>query len=147
MLRHFARNAMLGIVLGIVLAACSPTVRADAAADDMADIRSVVEGQAAAISQGDAARAFARASPDIQARFKTPGAFMRMVEVGYAQLIRPQSFHILAVEADGDRAAVRAEVVARDGRIFQALYPLIRQPDGQWRIDGCYLKPAPGRAL
>jgi len=33
-----------------------------------------------------------------------------------------------------------------DGRAWIALYPMQRQPDGAWRINGCQLGRLPARA-
>jgi hypothetical protein len=67
--------------------------------------------------------------------------FLRMVESGYSALINPNVFRIDDVELHGDQAAARAHLVANDGRVFKAVYPLKKQPSGEWRIDGCYLEP------
>jgi len=130
-----------------LLAAVSLGWAGPAAADADADIRAVIVDQVDAISAGDGARAFGYASPGVQDRFGSSETFMFMVEQGYGALVRPRAFEVEEVRQDGDRAAARARVVARDGRLYQAFYPLRRQPDGRWRIEGCQLKEAPGRAL
>lgn len=127
------------------LAFAVPSHAADVASD--AQVRAVVQDQIDALAAGDADRAFSHASPKVQSMFKTPGAFMSMVRNGYGALISPQSFKIDEVLTDGDKAAVRAQVIDREGRPFQAVYPLERQEDGRWRIDGCYLEAATGQSL
>ncbi len=117
-----------------------------ARADDAADIRAVIESQTAALSAGDAKRAFGYATPNIQSRFGSSAVFMHMVEQGYSALIRPTVFEVEDVETRGDRAAARAFLVAGDGRVYRAVYPLARQPNGEWRIDGCFLTPAEDKA-
>ena len=131
----------------VLLAFVSLGWSAPAAADAEADIRAVIIDQVDAISAGDGARAFGHASPGVQDRFGSSEMFMFMVEQGYHPLIRPRAFEVEEVLRDGDRAAARARVVARDGRLYQAFYPLRRQADGRWRIEGCQLKEAPGKAL
>ena len=139
MVRRFALLAMLAIAAS----ALGTPARADAAAE----IRAVIQDQLDAFAVGDAPRAFSHASPDIQARFGSSAVFMTMVEAGYAALIRPREFEIEDVRADGDVAAARARLISADGRVYQAIYPLRRLPDGAWRIDGCQLEQAPGRSL
>jgi len=134
---------LLSLLAAFVFA--TPSHAADPAID--AQVRAVVQDQIDALAIGDADRAFSHASPKVQSIFGASDAFMAMVQNGYSALIRPQSFTIDEVLAEGDKAAVRAQVIDRDGRPFQAVYPLERQPDGRWRIDGCYLEPASGQSL
>ncbi|MEQ9126464.1 MAG: DUF4864 domain-containing protein [Alphaproteobacteria bacterium] len=134
-------------LLILIVAAASFGWTAPAAADADADIRAVIVDQIDAISAGDGARAFGLASPGVQDRFGSAEGFMFMVEQGFGPLVRPRAFEVEEVRRDGDRAAARARVVARDGRLYLAFYPLSRQPDGRWRIDGCQLKETPGQAL
>lgn len=123
----------------------APSQAADVASE--AAVRAVVQDQVDALAAGDADRAFSHASPKIQSMFKTPDAFMSMVRDGYGALIGPRSFTIDEVLTDGDKAAVRAQIIDREGRPFQAMYPLERQEDGHWRIDGCFLEAANGQSL
>jgi len=126
-----------------LLLAAAGSARADA----VSDIKAVIEDQIAAFAAGDAHRAFAHASPGIQAQMGSSATFMLMVESGYSALIGPKAFEILDVVEDGDTAAAHARVIAADGRAYEALYPLKRQANGQWRIDGCHLRPARGQSL
>lgn len=135
--------AVIAIFLGS-LAAAAPVIAAD---DAETTVRAVVQDQIDAFADGDANRAFSHASPKIRGVFQTPDAFMTMVERGYSALIKPKSFAINDVLLDGDKAAVRADLIARDGTPYEAIYPLERQPDGAWRIDGCFLEPAGGQSL
>ena len=142
MVRRFVVIGLSAMIFGASLLAWSA-----ARADAPSEIRAVINDQVAALSEGDARRAFSHATPNIQSRFGSSEYFMAMVENGYSALIRPKSFEIEDVKTEGDKAAARAYVVAADGRAFYAVYPLARQPDGQWRIDGCFLEAAPGRSL
>lgn len=137
------RKGLLALALAVAVWSQPAIAEQDAAAS----IRAVIEDQVAAFADGDAQRAFGHATPDIQARFGSSAVFMSMVETGYAALIRPTKFQIQEIEARGDEAAARALVIARDGRAYQAIYPMKRQADGGWRIDGCHLTPAEGRSL
>lgn len=143
MMRLSIGACVAGLMLALV--AGFPAAHADGA-DELA-ISAIVEDQVKALGEGDAKRAFSYATPDIQSRFGSSETFLRMVKQSYAALIRPAAFEIEDVRTDGASGAVRATVTARDGQRFDALYPVKRQPDGKWRIDGCYLQPAKGRAL
>ena len=136
------RVLSLAIALALTLGLGQP-----AAADgDDAQIKAAILDQIDAIGAGDAHRAFGHATPNIQTRFGSSTVFMNMVQNGYNVLIRPKSFEIVEVLTTGDKAAARARLVARNGQIYRALYPMERQADGAWRIDGCYLERAEGRA-
>ncbi len=112
-----------------------------------AAVRAVVEAQVAALAAGDAEEAFSYATPDIQKRFGSAENFLAMVRLSYSALIKAEVFEVEAVEAQGQHGAVRAHVVGKGGKAFKAIYPLLRQPDGTWRIDGCYLQTTDGQSL
>ena len=138
------RSALLFIA---ALAACTfmmSLARADSAE---AAVRAIVEAQVAALAAGDAEEAFSYATPDIQKRFGSAENFLAMVRLSYSALIKAEVFEVEAVEAQGQHGAVRAHVVGKDGKAFKAIYPLLRQPDGTWRIDGCYLQTTDGQSL
>ena len=118
-----------------------------ARADDQTDIRTVITSQTRALSAGDASTAFSYATPNIQDRFVSPEIFMAMVKTGYSALIGPQKFEVTEIETSGDQAVARARVVTSESKVFIAIYPLIRQPDGSWKIDGCFMQPMEGKAL
>ena len=70
---------------------------------------------------------------------------MRMVRQGYKPVHRPQSFRFGEAALDPlGRQAQRVTLVGPDGRTYEALYSMERQPDGSWRIDGCTLLEIPG---
>jgi ketosteroid isomerase-like protein len=138
------RRALLFIA---ALAACTfmmSLARADSAE---AAVRAIVEAQVAALAAGDAEEAFSYATPDIQKRFGSAENFLAMVRLSYSALIKAEVFEVEAAEAQGQHGAVRAHVVGKDGKAFKAIYPLLRQPDGAWRIDGCYLQTTDGQSL
>ncbi|MGZ0189456.1 MAG: DUF4864 domain-containing protein [Alphaproteobacteria bacterium] len=141
------RRVVLMVLAALTVSMSLVGASSSALADDATDIRTIIEDQTAAISAGDGQRAFGYATPMIQARMGSPEAFLRMVESGYSALIDPSVFRIDDVELLGDQAAARAHVVAKDGRVFKAVYPLKKQPSGEWRIDGCYLEPLSDRAV
>ncbi len=104
-----------------------------------AEIRAVIEAQMAAFQRDDAEAAFAFAAPDIQARFVSPANFMRMVREGYRPVYRPREVVFGEIFTLGGKPVQRVRVVGPDGNVVIADYVMVRQPDGSWRIDGCYL--------
>ena len=112
---------------------------------DRVRIERVIRDQMTAFRSDDAAAAFAHAAPSIQTLFGTPETFLAMVRRGYAPVYRPRSveFRELA-EAEG-ALVQRVLVVGPDGVPEVALYVMERQPDGSWRIAGCFLARADDR--
>ncbi len=133
----------LGFLLLVILFA--PQASAGEISDgDRQAIRAVIEDQLGAFQRDDAAGAFAHASPSIQRQFQNPTIFMEMVRIGYPPVYRPRHVEFRdIVDVDGVPTQ-RVLLVAPDGTPVIALYPMERQADGTWRIDGCFLVRADG---
>ncbi len=111
---------------------------------DRTAIRSVIEHQLQAFQNNDATGAFAFASPGIQMQFQSPENFMQMVETAYPAVYRPRS--VLFENLTKMRGILTQPVLLLDpeGVLMRALYLMEKQPDGTWRINGCYLIPVEG---
>lgn len=116
-----------------------PTAKAEIAAADRATARTLIEGQLDAFRRGDGAGAFGFASPHIRALFSTADRFMAMVRDGYPALVDPQSVIFGELVEDPNGFVQTVYVTGRDGKSYLALYSLVRQDDGSWRIDGCVM--------
>ena len=127
--------AML-VIAGCLLVAAADAVRASEPADAM---RTIILQQMDAFKRDDGAGAFAYASPEIRAMFGTPEHFMQMVRRGYPQVYRPREVTFRERVVFQGKPALVVHIVGQDGSAVLALYPMQRQPDGSWRIDGCYL--------
>jgi hypothetical protein len=116
-------------------------------ATDHAAIHTVIERQLEAFRHDDAAGAFALASPAIQAKFGTPEQFMTMVQTAYPPVYRPH--HVAFKELRLVEGVPTQEVllIGPDGVPVLAHYMLQKQPDGAWKIDGCYLMSFKGERL
>jgi hypothetical protein len=138
---------MLAIL--VLLFLTLPTVAQQQAltADDHSAIHTVIERQLEAFRNDDAARAFAFASPAIQAKFGTPEQFMSMVQTAYPPVYRPR--HVAFKELRLVEGVPTQEVllIGPDGVPVMARYLLQKQPDGAWKIDGCYLLLFKGEQL
>lgn len=139
-LRHFVA---VSIFLAAFLTVAAPAPRAAAeSAADAAAIEQTIRSQIAAIQQDDWAKAFTYASPMIQGIFETPENFSRMVRGGYPMVWRPRSFRAGDL-TDGDRGIVQVMFFEdQDGRLFIADY-FMKLVDGEWRINGVQIRPAP----
>jgi hypothetical protein len=111
---------------------------------DAVATQQVIEDQISAFKAGDGARAYSHASPSIKQVFTTVDRFMQMVQTGYMPLYSPESYVF------GRNALisgqVHQEVIVTDpqGKQWQAVYTLVRQPDGSWKINGVKLNPYQG---
>lgn len=126
---------LLAVVAGVPAAA--QTGEADAPA-----IRRVIESQMAAFRRDDGPGAYAFASPTIQQKFGNADIFMEMVRTGYAAVYRPRAVEFRALRTENGRLLQDVFVIGPDGSPALAIYEMQRQPDGSWRINGCWLTRA-----
>jgi len=116
------------------------------AAADREAIRQVIVQQLDAFQRDDEVEAFSYAAPSIQAQFKTPAEFMRMVRSAYEAVYRPRSTEFLEVFVTDGQVVQPLQVVAPDASVLVAFYLMERQQDGRWRISGCVLGRPQGRS-
>lgn len=112
---------------------------ADAAwADPTTDAQSVITRQIEAFLNDDADTAYGFASPSIQGLFPDKERFFAMVRKSYQPVYRPGNYAFGRSRVVGDGAAVFQEVLVqgKDGQDWSAVYELLRQPDGSYRING-----------
>ncbi len=114
---------------------------------DRGSIRQVIERQLAAFRRDDGPEAFSYASPNVRRQFGTPQNFMRMVQTGYAPVYRPRMVEFRGLEMVGDVPAQKVFFVGPDGVPVMAIYPMQKQPNGDWKIDGCMLVGVAGKAI
>jgi hypothetical protein len=111
---------------------------------DRAAAQSTIEQQLQAFLADDAATAYSFAAPGIKAMFPTQDVFMEMVRRGYAPVYRPQSYSFGELEETAAGLQQVVDIIDSAGVQWTALYTLARQPDGSWKITGCYLIRKPG---
>ena len=112
---------------------------------DRADFQRIISEQIEAFRADDSARAYSYAAPSIHRIFPNADIFMQMVKQGYQPVYRPRRFSFGAVGIDPfGRPSQRVAIVGPDGKTYEAVYSMERQPDGTWRIIGCTLLEAPG---
>ena len=130
----------LRIVLSLLcLAAPVMSQAQELTAADRLGIQTVIEQQLQAFRQDDAAAAFAFASPSIQAKFGTPAVFLRMVQTAYQPVYRPRHVTFKELQLKDGVLTQAVFLVGPDGVPVMAVYLMQKQPDGAWKIDGCYL--------
>ncbi|WP_374372161.1 DUF4864 domain-containing protein [Dongia sp.] len=117
----------------------SSGLRADSS--DQAAAHEIIRAQMQAFQTDDANVAFAFASPELQTKFGSPAVFMDMVKSGYAPVYRPRAVEFRDWVDSPGGPEQQVFVIGPDGRGYIAHYMMERQPDGSWRISGCYLEP------
>lgn len=127
--------ALLGALLALALPA-----EAQVSEPDRSAIRDVIERQIEAFRRDDGAAAFGYASPNIQGMFGSPDTFMDMVRQGYRPVYRPRAVEFREIVTLQGMPTQKVHVIGPDGRPVTALYPMSRQADGSWRIEGCILQ-------
>jgi hypothetical protein len=147
---------MMRVILALYLLGCpamamaaSPEPAAQVApvgtpygAEDRARIQDVISRQLEAFRHDDGDAAFGFASPGIRQLFGNADNFMAMVRQGYPQVHRAREAEFRELVEMNGQPAQRVVLIGPDGQVVVALYPMERQPDGSWRIDGCLLVKA-----
>ncbi len=131
----------------IFLCLYSPLLWSSAAvpAEPLDTVQSIIESQIAAFLDDDAATAYAFASPAIREKFATEDAFFDMVRKSYAPVYRAGNFAFGRSKIVGDMVVQEVLISGPDGKDWTALYQLLRQPDGSYRINGVHIvRAAPG---
>ena len=109
------------------------------------EFQRIITAQISAFRADDGPAAYSFAAPVVRKIFPTPEIFMSMVKQGYSPVYRPQSFNFTEALIDPlGRPAQKMLVVGPDGKTYEALYSMEKQPDGTWRISGCILLEIPG---
>lgn len=105
--------------------------------------RHIIEQQIQAFLKDDAAAAYAFAAPAIQARYPDKDAFFAMVKKSYQPVYKPGNYAFGRTKTVGDGGMILHELLieGRDGKDWKAVYQLLRQPDGSYRIGGVLIAP------
>jgi hypothetical protein len=110
--------------------------------DDRAESRAVIEHQIDAFRRDDGAAAFAFASPELHAIFKSPEHFMAMVRNSYAPVYRPRNYSFSGIAETLEGLTDTLTLEDAQGQAWTAIYTLEKQPDGSWKITSCHLERA-----
>jgi hypothetical protein len=128
-------------VIAAMFLSGAPMAQADEAVGptDAAAIQRVIQSQMDAFKIDDWTAAFAYAAPSIREKFQSAQIFSQMVTQAYQPVYRPKGVEFRAVKASEFGPTQEVFVVGPDGLSYLAYYTMERQPDGTWRISGCYL--------
>lgn len=107
--------------------------------EDARAVREVIEAQLDAFQKDDAERAFALATPGIRETFGSADSFLAMVKRAYAVVYRPKSVQFAEPLLIEGQLIQRVMMTDAEGRLWMAMYPMQKQPDGTWRTNGCQI--------
>jgi Domain of unknown function (DUF4864) len=122
---------------------CTATAFADEASDKIL-FQDIISNQVAAFNNDDGTKAYSFAAPLVKKYFPTKEIFIAMVKQGYPQVYRAKSLDFGEVFQDNfGRATQRVTLVGPDGKRYEALYAMEKQPDGIWKIAACTVLEIP----
>ncbi len=136
----FLRTLFLALALAPLAAPAQDAV----SPEDAKAVRAVIEAQLDAFQRDDAARAFALATPGIRKTFRTAENFLEMVRASYAVVYRPKDVIFETARIIEGQLVQPVRLTDAEGRGWIAIYPMQRQPDGNWRTNGCQLSRLSG---
>ena len=110
-------------------------------------IQGVISAQRAALIAGDGKKAFAYASPGIQALFGDAITFMMMVHAGYAVLLTARYVEFLEGAVIDGTIIQPLRLIDADNTVRVALYSMEKQNNGTWRVSGCRIAPSNVQAI
>ncbi len=139
--------ARLLSMLSVVTVFAAVPAGAQTSDADQAAIRQVIQSQISAFQKDDGPTAYGYASPTIQEKFVNPDIFLQMVKTGYAAVYHPREVEFRELKVESGRLLQEVYVVGPDGSPALAIYEMQRQPDGSWRINGCWLTRAPDQSV
>ena len=131
---------LVTFLAALLLLLATAQLRAGELSDmDKMAIRDVIKAQLAAFKSDNADLAFSYASPAVRTRSRSASAFMQMVREAYAPIYRARAVFFQNITMMDGVPAQRVLLMDAKGSPVLAIYPMEKQPDGSWRIDGCML--------
>jgi hypothetical protein len=117
----------------------------DLASADKSAIQHTIAGQLEAFKVDDGAKAYSFAAPIVTGVFPTVEIFMGMVKRGYEPIYKNTSYDFGSVVTDSlGRPTQHVLITASNGKHYEAIYAMERQPDGSWKIAGVQMVEVPG---
>lgn len=136
------RIVSAAFAMSLSFVAMAPLARAEEPVDT---VQGIIERQIDAFLHDDAKTAYSFASPTIREKFPDEDAFFEMVKRGYAPVYRPGNYAFGRSKVSGETILQEVLITGSDGKDWTAVYQVIRQPDGSYKINGVHMVPsAPG---
>ncbi|MBB3966577.1 DUF4864 domain-containing protein [Rhizobium metallidurans] len=128
------------LILGLAAIVTPSPARAQ---DPLDTTRSMIEAQIKAFLQDDSEKAYSYAAPGIKAAYPDKNLFFAMVKKSYEPVYHPGNYAFGRSRSIDNGAMIYHEVLisGRDGKDWTAIYQVIRQPDGGYKIGGVQILP------
>lgn len=141
------RTGWIAFISLLVAAALSVSPGAANADDRSAEFQKIITSQIKAFRADDGELAFSFAAPIIRERFQRPDVFLQMVRHGYRPVYRPKSVSFGRMKETPIGPSQEVWIIDRNDDAWKAVYTFEQQPDGSWKISGCYLSRDKGEAV
>ena len=127
-------------ILGLTAIVTLSSARAQ---DPLDTTRSMIEAQIKAFLQDYSETAYSYAAPGIKAAYPDKNLFFTMVKKSYEPVYHPGNYAFGRSRSIDNGAMIYHEVLisGRDGKDWTAIYQVIRQPDGGYKIGGVQILP------
>lgn len=121
------------------LMALSPAISGEA---EQKQAQEIIASQIEAFKSGQDAEAYSYASPVVKGFFPDVSIFMGMVKRGYQPVYNPKNYNFGRAKEPADGKVVQEVLLTGpDGKPWTALYEMVRQADGTWKINSVQLLP------
>jgi len=131
----------LGVLSVLAVFAIAPA-EAQTSDADQAAIRQVIQSQMAAIRRMTGRPPTAMRRPPSR-RIHQSSGLPGDGEDGLSRRLPSREVEFRDLKVENGRLLQEVYVVGPDGKPALAVYEMQRQPDGSWRINGCWLTSAP----
>ncbi len=137
--RRHVRTLIAAACISVLL----PAYAASGGEAEVSAAQSVIDSQIRAFLSDDNATAYSFASPTIKQMFPSVEAFMNMVTRGYKPVWKPRNYSFgKSMEPGGGQIVQQLFVTGPDGKQYEAVYTLMLQEDGTYKITGVHLREA-----
>ena len=123
----------------------APSWAAEPNAADKQAFQQIISAQLEAFKADDGALAYSYAAPTVTKIFPTVDIFMSMVKRGYQAVYTNSKYKFGELTTDIlGRPAQHVTITAENGKRYEAVYAMEKQPDGNWKIAGVQMVEIPG---
>lgn len=132
--------------IALIIVLFLPVGVAAAGETEIRAAQNTITAQIEAFRAGDDQAAYSHAAPNIVRIFPDVGSFMTMVERGYRPVQKPASYGFgRSRELNSDHIVQEVHITGPDGKEYSAVYQLLRQSDGSWKISSVSLARTDGQ--
>ena len=111
---------------------------------DRSAFQAVISGQLEAFKKDDGQTAYSFAAPIVKGIFPDAEIFMTMVKRGYEPIYKNTKYVFSDLTTDTlGRPAQHVIITATNGKRYEAVYAMQKQPDGSWKIAGVQMLEIP----